>query len=69
MALGLLAHGLAVRILPEENIAYLRGEAMDTKKQLPQLETYNKVEQQMEEAPDLYINDRPRLKRVLGCPL
>ena len=40
---------------------------MDIKQQLPQLETYNKVEQQIKEALDLDINECPRLKRVNGA--
>ena len=36
---------------------------MDTKQQLPELETYNKVEQQIKDTLDLDINELPRLKR------
>ena len=42
---------------------------MDTEQQLPQLETYNKVEKQIKEAFDLDINERPRLKRGAGAPI
>ena len=42
---------------------------MDTEQQLPQLETYNKVEKKIKEAFDLDINERPRLKRGAGAPI
>ena len=64
MALDLLAHGLAVRISQEENTSFLQREAMDTKHQLPQLETYSKVDQKIKEALDWDLNDSPGLIRV-----
>ena len=42
---------------------------MDTEQKLPQLETYNKFEQEIKEALDLDINERPRLKMVTGVPI
>ena len=42
---------------------------MDIKQQLPQLETYNKVEKKIKESPDLDLNERPRLKRGTGVPI
>ena len=42
---------------------------MDTEQQVPQLETYNKVEKKIKEAFDLDINERPRLKRGAGAPI
>ena len=42
---------------------------MDTNQQLPQLETYNKDEQQIKEVLDLDLNDHSRLKRGTGLPI
>ena len=69
MALDLLAHRLSVRISWEENTKFLQREVMDTEQKLPQLETYNKFEQEIKEALDLDINERPRLKMVTGVPI
>ena len=69
MTIGLLAHGLALRISQEENTSFLQKRVMDTKQQLPQLETYNKVEKKIKESPDLDLNERPRLKRGTGVPI
>ena len=67
--IGLLAHGLAVRISREENTAFLQRKVMDNYQQLPQLETYNKVDQKNKEALDLDLNDRSGLKRGTGAPI
>ena len=42
---------------------------MDNKQQLPQLETYNEVDQNIKEALDLDINECPRLKRGTVAPV
>ena len=63
MSLHLLVYRLAVRISQEDNTAFLQRKVMDTKQQLPELETYNKVEQQIKDTLDLDINELPRLKR------
>ena len=42
---------------------------MDNYQQLPQLETYNKVDQKIKEALDLDLNDRSGLKRGTGAPI
>ena len=63
MALNLLAHEISVQISGEDNTSFFRRKVMDTKQQLPQLETYNKVEQQIKDTLDLDINELPRLKR------
>ena len=42
---------------------------MDIYQHLPQLETYNKVEQQTKEALDLDLNECPGLKGGTGAPI
>ena len=69
MVLGLLSHGLAVRISREDDTDFLQREVMDTNQQLTQLETYNKVEKQIKEALKLDNNERPGLKRGTGAPI
>ena len=69
MALDLLAHRLSVRISWEENTKFLQREVMDTEQKLPQLETYNKFDQEIKEALDLYLNERPSLKRETRAPI
>ena len=69
MVLGLLSHGLAVRISQEDDTDFLQREVMDTNQQLTQLETYNEVEKQIKEALKLDNNERPGLKRGTGAPI
>ena len=42
---------------------------MDTEQKLPQLETYNKFDQEIKEALDLYLNESPSLKRETRAPI
>ena len=69
MTIGLLAHGLALRISQEENTSFLQKRVMDTKQQLPQLETYNKVRQQIKEALNLDLNELQEFKRGTWAPI
>ena len=42
---------------------------MDTEQQLPQLETYNKVRQQIKEALNLDLNELQEFKRGTWAPI